>query len=152
MYVFLMSSCAHVISDDIRHRADKDMPLEAVFLDPDAYRGKVLIIGGTIVNSVNKKEGTYIEVVEKPLNYRGVPVYSDSSFGRFLVVHDGFLDTAIFSKGRHITVAGEIIGKEMRKLDEMDYPYLFIKSMEVRLLDPDRGTPIHFGIGVSHSF
>jgi len=144
--------CAHVISEEIRGRADSSISLSSVFKNPDAYRGSVVIVGGTIVNAVNKNEGTYLEVAEKPLNYRGVPKYSDSSYGRFIIVYPGFLDSALFSKGRHVTVAGEVIGTRIQKLDEMDYSYLFLKSIEIHLAGPDRGIPVYFGIGVSHSF
>jgi len=153
LVILLISvGCAHVISKDIRGRADNSISLSSVFRNPDAYRGSVVIVGGTIVNAVNKNEGTYLEVAEKPLNYRGIPKYSDSSFGRFILVHPGFLDAALFSKGRHVTVAGEVIGTRIQKLDEMEYPYLFLKSIEIHLAGPDRGIPVHFGIGVSHSF
>jgi len=144
--------CAHVISEDTRSRADSSLSLNAVFKNPDAYRGSVVIVGGTIVNAVNKNEGTYLEVVEKPLNYRGIPKYSDASYGRFIIIHSGFLDTEMFSRGRHITVAGEVIGTKVQRLDKMDYPYLFLKSIEIRIVHPDRGMPVYFGIGVSHSF
>lgn len=144
--------CAHVISEDIRSRVDTRVSLQEVFENPFVYRGSVVIVGGTIVGAVNKNDGTYIEVIEKPLNYRGVPKYSDSSYGRFIIVHRGFLDTELFSGGRYVTVAGEVIGSRVQKLDEMDYSYLFLRSVEIQLVRPDRGMPVHIGVGVSHSF
>jgi outer membrane lipoprotein len=154
IHVVLLFSfgCAHVISEDIRSRVDTGVSLQEVFENPVAYRGSVVIIGGTIVGSVNKNDGTYIEVIEKPLNYRGIPRYSDSSYGRFIIVHHGFLETELFSGGRYVTVAGEVIGSRVQKLDEMDYSYLFLKSIEIHLVQPHRRIPVFIGVGVSHSF
>jgi outer membrane lipoprotein len=144
--------CTHVISQNVRSRVDTGVSLHSVFKDPDAYRGRVIIVGGTIVDAVNRNDGTYIEVIEKPLNYRGVPEYSDSSYGRFIILHPGFLDTELFSRGKYITVAGEVIGSRVQKLDEMDYSYLFLKDIEIHLVHPHRRIPVFIGVGVSHSF
>lgn len=146
------SGCSHVISQNIRDRVDTSVSLHAVFKNPDTFRGSVVIAGGTIVGTENRNDGSYIEVIEKPLNYRGVPKFSDSSYGRFIVMHSGFLDSAVFSRGKHITVAGEVIGSRTQKLDEMDYSYLFLKAIEIQLVRPDRGIPVHIGVGISHSF
>lgn len=152
VFIFFCIGCSHVISHDIRSISDDQLSLSAVFKDPESYHGSIIIIGGTIVRTLNKDEGTYIEVIEKPLDYRGIPKHSDSSYGRFIVIHPGFLDGELFSKGRHVTVAGEIIGSRVQKLDEMDYSYLVLQSREIHLVRPGRGTAVYFGIGVSHSF
>jgi len=147
-----MSGCAHVISEDTRSRADTGVSLSELFQHPDAYRGRIVIAGGTIADALNRNDGTYIEVVQQPLNYRGIPKYSDHSFGRFIIVHQGYLDPALFSRGRYVTVAGEVIGSRIQKLDEMDSTYPVIKSIEIKLVHPDRGIPVYFGVGISHSF
>jgi len=150
--LFLVSGCAHVVSKDLRDRAEKNVPIPLLFRDPDAYKGRIFILGGTIVNVTNTDQGTYIEVLEKPLDSRGRPQYTDLSRGRFLVLYDGYLDTAVFSRGRQITVAGEVLGSRLRPLGDIDYSYLFVKSRGLYLIKPDYGIPIQIGIGVSHSF
>jgi len=150
--LLLHYGCTHVISEDVRSRVDNQLSLSAVFKQPETFRGSVVILGGTIVKTMNNNEGTFIEVVEKPLNYRGIPTYSDVSYGRFIVAHPGFLDSELFSGGRYVTVAGEVIGSRIQKLEEMDYSYLLLKGIEIHLVDPDKGIPVYIGIGVSHSF
>lgn len=148
----LVSGCAHVVSRDLRDKAEKTVPVTELFRDPEAYKGRIFILGGTIVNSANSPGKTYVEVVEKPLDYRGRPEYTDISRGRFLVLYEGYLDPAIFSGGRDVTVAGEVLGKEVRALGQINYSYLLMKSRDLYLLNPGYGLPIHFGIGIWHSF
>ncbi len=149
---FFTLGCAHIVSQDLRDRAVKELPTASLFKEPKAHKGKIVILGGSIVSSLNTQEGTYIEVVEKPLDYRGRPRYTDQSHGRFLVFYEGFLDTAIYSEGRNITVAGEVMGEKVRPLGEINYHYLLIKSRELHLLQPGQRMPIRFGIGIWQSF
>jgi len=144
--------CAHVVSKDLREQADKSVPVSELFRDPEAYKGKVFVLGGVIVDSANAPEGTYIEVLERPLDYRGRPLDTDISRGRFIILQEGYVDTEIFSRGREVTVAGEVIGTKVKPLGEIDYTYPLIKSMSLNLLRPGYDIPVHFGIGVFHSF
>ncbi len=146
--IFLVCGCAHIVSKDVRGQVDESLSKSMLFEDPDAYKGSIVILGGNIVSSVNTQEGTVIEVVEKSLDYRGRPKDIDRSLGRFLVWHKEYLDTAIFTRGRNITVAGEVVGKKVRKLGDIDYSYVFLKNRELHLLQPGARMPIHFGIGV----
>ncbi len=150
--VSLIAGCAHVVSKDLRDKAEKTVPVSELFRNPDTYKGRIFILGGTIVSSANTQEGTYIEVIEKPLECRDRPRYTDLTRGRFIVFYEGYLDTAIFSQGRNVTVAGEIMGTKVRPLGEIDYHYLLLKSRGLYLLQPDYDIPVQFGIGMSHSF
>ncbi|MEW6162772.1 MAG: Slp family lipoprotein [Nitrospirota bacterium] len=147
-----LSGCAHVISEELRVKAYGEPSTPILFKDPDAYKGRIIILGGVIVSSKNEKEGTYIEVLQKPLDYRGRPEDTDISFGRFIILYEGYLDTAVYTQGREVTVAGEVIGKEVRTLGEIQYPYLLIKSKEIHLFKPRYGIPIRFGIGIWKAF
>ncbi|NWF52646.1 MAG: Slp family lipoprotein [Nitrospirae bacterium] len=152
--IITLFGCAHIVSDELRQKAYGEPPAYALFKDPDSYKGRIVILGGVIISSTNTKEGTYIEVLQKPLDYRGRPEDTDISFGRFIVLYEGYLDTAVYSQGREITVAGEVIGKTFRPLNEIQYPYLLIKSKEIHLLEARYNLPLHFGIGIGvwHAF
>ncbi len=150
--LLFLSSCAHVVSPGLREQADKEITAQALFSNPDAYRGKLVILGGTIARATNTEKGTYIEVVQKPLDYRGMPKDTDATYGRFLILYNGYLDAAIYSRGREVTVAGEVLGKTVRPLDEIQYTYPLIKSRELYLLEPGRTLPIWLGIGVGATF
>ena len=150
--ILLITGCTHVVSKETRDMSGKGIQIPLLFNDPDAYKGDTVILGGDIVISQNTPEGTYIEVVQKPLDYRGRPVQTDRSQGRFLVLHEGFLDNTIYSRGRYVTVAGVVQGRKVRPLGDTDYSYLFIKSREIHLVQPGERFPVRFGVGIFHVF
>jgi outer membrane lipoprotein len=150
--ILAVTGCAHLVSQEIRDTVDSDLSVEELFKNPDAFKGEIVILGGIIIDSRNTKEGTYIEVLQKPLNYRGIPRDTDISHGRFIVLSPGFVDTAVFSRGRAVTSAGEVIGKKVLPLDEIEYPYVLIKSRELHLTEQSYGMPVNVGIGIWGSF
>lgn len=150
-FIFFIMGCAHVVPKEIRERSE-EIPTIALIKNPDAYKGKFVILGGIIISSKNTVDGTYIEVLQKNLDYRGRPEITDISHGRFIIFYDGYIDTAIYSQGREITVAGEVFGKTIRPLGEIQYPYLLIKSRELYLFKPKYEIPIRFGISIWTTF
>lgn len=164
--IFLLSGCAHVISKDLRLKSDPYLTLGQVRQNPDGFKGKMVIWGGEIVETVNQKESaTQIEVFQKPLGWRGEPRESISSEGRFLILVDKYLDPYIFQTGRKVTVVGEILGAKMKALGEMDYRYPLLSGKQIHLWpeyasypypyyydDPWWGYPYwHWGFGF-HSY
>ena len=130
--VLLLSGCAHVISKDLRDAADQDVPFREILKNPSAYKGKSVVWGGEIIETTNKQDGTtLIEVFQRSLNWREEP--TGSSEGRFLVRVESYLDSYVYSKGRKITVAGEILGEDVRPLGEMDYRYPLVLSKQLHL-------------------
>ena len=126
-----ISGCAP-ISSELRSQADKDLAVDQVSEKPDAYKGKLVIWGGEIIKTTNRKDGsTLIDVLERPLSWNEEPKLSDESAGRFLVEVQRFLDPQIFRRGRKITVAGEIIGSTEKPLGEMQYVYPLLMSRQI---------------------
>jgi outer membrane lipoprotein len=152
LVVTSLLGCAHVISQELRERADKELSFAALLKDPDRYVGRFVIFGGIIASTANTEVGTYIEVVQKALDFRGRPENTDVSGGRFLILSERYLDSAIYSQGTEVTVAGEVIGKRVRPLGEIQYAYPLIKSSEIHLFTQRSGIPIHFGIGIFKTF
>jgi outer membrane lipoprotein len=135
LIVFLfLTGCAHVISKDLRIKAQPPLTFKEAFQNPDAYRGRTVIWGGDIVKTINQKDGTtLIEVFQRPLGWKEEPKVGPASGGRFLVLAEKYLDPYIFRKGRKITVAGEILGVQIRPLGEMDYRYPLLSSLQIYL-------------------
>jgi len=132
--LFLLSGCAHVISKDIRSHSDLSLTLRQVRQNPDDYKGKSVVWGGDIVQTINQKDGTtLIEVFQMPLGWRGEPKETLSSDGRFLILVEKYLDPYIYQKGRKITVAGEILGEKIKPLGEMGYKYPLLLSKQIYL-------------------
>lgn len=133
LILFLLPGCVYVISRDVRREVTPDLSFKEVIKDPDAHKGKIVLWGGTIIDSKNLKEGTQIVVLQKDLNSWGRPKESDKSQGRFIILDPGYLDTAIYRKKREITVAGEITGQKVLPIDEIDYTYPVLFPREIHL-------------------
>jgi len=131
--LFFFSGCAPVISRDILQQVDTTIDFKSVSEKPESYRNEMVLWGGVIISARNLKEGTLIEVLQKPLGYRGEPASGDYSEGRFLALFDGYLDTAVYSKDREVTVAGIVKGRRMQLLDEIEYAYPLIGVKELHL-------------------
>lgn len=133
--VFLLSSCVHVISKPMVQEAagTRGVPFTAVIKDIDGFRGKTFIWGGFIVSTENTGEGTYIEVVQNPIDGYGRIKDPDQSGGRFLAFSDSQLDPLIFGRGRELTVAGELVGKKKRSFGDTEYVYPVIQIKEQHL-------------------
>jgi outer membrane lipoprotein len=131
--LFAFSGCAPVISKQLRAKVAKELTLSEVLKNPEAYKGKTVLWSGVIISSVNLKEGTMIEVLQKPADTRGKPKDVDESEGRFLALNPGYLDVAIYNGGRKVTVAGEVQGKKIQRLGEIDYTYPLISAKKIHL-------------------
>ena len=106
--VFLLNACTPVISPQLMDQVDRDIGYSSLASRPDEFKGKIVLLGGTIVQTIPKPDQTEIEVVQKQLSSSGEPYLTDKSEGRFLVVVDRFLDPAIYRPGRDLTVAGAV--------------------------------------------
>ena len=152
----LASGCAHVISEELRRQVPPELTFGEVIRGPAKYRGNIVLWGGVIIKSTNTREGTLIEVLEKPLGFRGQPKDGDLSQGRFLASHPEFLDPSIYGMGRKITVIGEILGQKTLPLDEIEYTYPLISAKEIHLWErqraywPGPGWHFHLGLGFYH--
>ena len=131
--LFSIAGCAPVISKQLREQVSKALTLNVVLEDPGAYKGKTILWSGVIIRSVNLKEGTMIEVLQKPADMQGKPKDVDKSEGRFLALNPGYLDVAIYNGGRKVTIVGEIQGKKVQPLGEIEYIYPLIKVKEIHL-------------------
>jgi outer membrane lipoprotein len=137
----LVAGCAPVISPQLMAQVDRELDYRALAADPAAARGKTVLLGGTIVQTVPKPGQTEIEVVQKDLDSSAAPRLTDRSAGRFLVVSEKFLDPAVYSPGRDLTVAGEVMDPQTRRIGEIDYRYPVIQERELRLWPP--GPPMY---------
>ncbi len=113
-------------------------PFRDIQKAPELYAGKTVLWGGVIIETTSKKDETLIKVVQTELDIIKRPHDLDISGGRFLVRYPGFLDPAIYEKGREITVIGKIAGKEIIPLGEVLYTYPVILAKDIYLWEkPD---------------
>jgi len=129
----LLNACAPVISPQLMEQVDRNLTYGSLASRPDEAKGKIVLLGGTVVQTVPKAKETEIEVVQKQVSSSGEPYLTDKSEGRYLVVVDRFLDPAIYRPGRDITVAGKVQGSVLRRLGEIEYRYPVIAALEIYL-------------------
>jgi outer membrane lipoprotein len=134
----LLKGCTYAISPEMAERADKTVSFEMVQTDPDTFKGKIILVGGTIAGTSTTKQGTLIEVIQKPLDYWGKPKRTDMPGGRFLVLSPAFLNVMLFSPGRDVTVAAEVEGTRSKALGEMEYSYPVFVAKELKLWPSER--------------
>jgi len=142
--LFSFTGCAPVISKQLREQIAKELTLSEVLKDPQAYKGKIVLWSGVIITSVNLKEGTMIEVLQKPADIQGRPKDVDESEGRFLALYPGYLDVAIYNGGRRVTVAGELKGKKIQRLGEIEYTYPLISAREIHLWPVEKKDRVYY--------
>ena len=143
--VLLLSGCAHVVSKDLRARTDPSLTFRQVLQDPKAYIGKYVVWGGEIIQTTNQQDGTtMIEVFQRPLGWQDNPKETSPSEGRFLVTVPKYLDPYVFSKGREVTVAGEIQGERIRPIGEMQYRYPVVSGDQVHIWREYYSSPYYY--------
>ncbi len=130
--------CAHIFPKDILNQVDSEISFEALLKDPGVFKGKVVLLGGVIVKTENRKNGTLLEIYQTGMNSYGRPINTDVSQGRFLALYDGFLDSEIYSKGRKITIAGVVDGEEVMEIGEIDYHYPYLSVRELHLWEEEQ--------------
>ncbi len=146
---FIITGCRPPFPKATMDRVNQSVSFKELHKDPVKYTGSLVMLGGMIVTAKNTKEGTLIEILQKPLDTDGRPLQTDATDGRFLLLSDSFLDTAVFHPGRLVTAIAEVAGKQELPLDDIMYQYPYCTSRELHLWGPYSGPRFMFGIGVS---
>ena len=136
--LLFLAGCTHIISDTSLGRADRSIEFGALRKDPDAFRGKFVILGGLVTGVRQTGEGVQLEVVEQPLDSEEMPDASAGSGGRFLVNLPPDVGYATFKPGVLVTMAGEVVGKAVKPLDNVEYTYPVIVVKEIHIIVPPR--------------
>jgi outer membrane lipoprotein len=145
----IATGCAPVFPREVTDRIDRHISFQQLQSNPEKFKGTWLMLGGVIVSVKNMKEGTLLEILQKPLDSDGRPLETDRTFGRFLVDSDQFLDSAVYRLDRRITVVGKVIGQKTLPLDEITYQYPLLSAETLHLWSPASSPHFFFGIGVS---
>jgi outer membrane lipoprotein len=148
-------ACAPVISSEVRAGLDPSLPYAQIAASPEAYIGRKLILGGTIVEVRNLRDGTRLEILQYPITRRGRPRTDATSGGRFLVFTPKYLEREVYRPGRAVTVAGRLAAVQSLPLGETVYTYPQLEPQELHLWEAGGEFPqLHFsfGFGFSKSF
>ena len=137
----LSTGCSHALSPAVRQQVDSTLSLAQLRTAPETYKDRIMMLGGDILSTRNLAEGTLIEVLHKPLDGTDRPRATDYTDGRFMVLCEGYLEPAIYSKGRQITLAGRVLGTRTDTVGEVAYVYPLFACLEVHLWPPRPNLP-----------
>ena len=146
-----LAACTQAIPEESLKKVDPNLSFQMLIKDPESYQGKNILVGGQILGTTVREGETWVEVLQKPLDWEHKPKDTDESFGRFLIRFESFADPAIYTAGKKITVLGEVLGKKVQPLREMDYAYPVLIPRDHHLWKPEDLTTsptFHFGVGV----
>jgi len=103
--------------------------------------------GGVILETRPETDFTCFEILSRQLEKSMRPEVSDQDNGRFIACKPGFYDPETFKKGREVTLTGELIYMDVRKVGEYDYHYPVV-DIEFMSLWPKRRLVVrnmHYG-------
>ncbi len=143
-----IAGCAPTFSREALDKVDRSITFSELQSNPDRYQGKWVMLAGVIINARNTQEGTFIEVLQTPMDKRGRPRDTDATEGRFIIASPQFLDSAVYHAGKRISVVGEAAGQKVQPLGETQYRYPVVTPRELRLWEPRTEPQFSFGLGV----
>lgn len=121
--VVIMSGCATQPPEPIREDIPVNPTIAQVQQNFSKYKGSRVRWGGEIYSVENLKNQTKVEVIERPLDSIARPQAVDVSNGRFIVIFEGFMEPSLFTKGRFVTVVGNIADMVTGTIGGYDYKY-----------------------------
>lgn len=130
-----------VMSARTMAEADPPLPFPVLAAKAGDFEGRVVILGGYVLEVRNRGQHTVLVVLQAPLSGSQEPVDADRSQGRFMVLHDQFLDPEVFTKGRKVTVGGVVNGVTTEAIGEDPYDYLTLASREIFLWEREEYLP-----------
>jgi len=90
--------------------------------------------GGQIIKVEPKADTTCFEIIARTLDMAARPErMKEGSDGRFIACHAGFYDPEVYTRGRDITVVGNVTGTERGKVGEYDYTYPRVEATSIYL-------------------
>jgi len=121
----------HTLSPAVRQQIDTTLSLTQLHTTPEAYKDRIVMLGRDVLSTRNLTEGMLLEVLQKPLDATDRPLATDRTEGRFMTLCKGYLDPAVYSKGRQVTLAGRVLGMRTDTIGEITYGYCWRTSLLV---------------------
>ncbi len=143
-WLLLLWACAQesVISPSLQHELDTSVTFAQLKQSPDRYRGRLILLGGEVLNAKRLKEGTRVEILQLPLGDDQRPRRDrTNSEGRFLAFQKEFLDPATLPASTRVTIAGEVTGSQTLPLDEIEYTYPTLAIIELKVWPAEESLP-----------
>jgi outer membrane lipoprotein len=146
--LLLLSSCTTVIRKDLLDSGTRDFSLQELTRNPEQYKGKRFILGGTVARTTRTEEGSLVDALYVSVDSSGY-LRNMQPDGRFLALFPkemGMLDPALYTSNRHITLAGIFTGVQPSRIGEMGYLFPEFRVEQIYLWPRSRYNPYyHWG-------
>lgn len=123
-----LTGCSSHLPENIKNPPAINPKLPVVQTNLTQYLSTNVRWGGVIATVENQKNGSQLEIVAYPLTDNGKPIIDQNSTGRFIAITGEFLEPTIYKSDRLITIAGTILGNQIKNIGA--YPY---NHIEVRM-------------------
>ena len=149
--LFLLVACASGPGYD-EHQVNLAVTPRSAVAEQDMLHGQSVLWGGVILNTINMKSMTRLEVLAYPLDSSQMPLRDRDPLGRFILEKQGYLEPATYKEGRLITTMATIVGTDHGQVGGVEYTYPLIEAEDIYLWPRDSEdtgrSRVHFGIGV----
>ncbi|HHJ36087.1 MAG TPA: hypothetical protein ENJ87_10015 [Gammaproteobacteria bacterium] len=135
--VVLLTACSSQVPIEIKQPLDGSPDLTQVRQQTAAYLSRKVRWGGVILKTENKQNSSELTIIAQPLNDEGKPYDADQSSGRFIAIMDKFMEPQLYSPDRKITITGQVLRTETRRVGEFPYEYPIIQVEHYYLWPPE---------------
>ena len=149
--LLLLSGCAPVLNKEHMTEGAREFQLSQLVETPEAFKGKLFILGGVIVETKLAEKGSLVEALYIPVSASGYLEDTSLHQGRFLAIYSrskGILDPMIYKKGRDVTIAGTFLEVRKGKIDDMEYTYPVFDVRQLYLHKENQNWPFGW-VGLS---
>lgn len=149
MLSVFITACAH-LPPDIENPPRHDLSYQKALANIKNFHTAPLRWGGEVIGVENLQDSSLVQVLYYPLNGDGKPQTEKKPLGRFVIKTPEFLDPAIYTHGRLVTVAGTLSGTIERKVGEKSLSLPLVTATTLHLW-PLRTRDIYspgFGFGL----
>jgi outer membrane lipoprotein len=129
----VVSGCGGLIPSEFREKIQRDVSLQNLQQDPEAYKGQLVLLGGEIRDVKNSEDGDTVEVLHRPLNTSSRPNLIGESEGRFVIkLTKEVSPEKSYREGQPLTVVGEVMEEaESRAGKDIPSPILLARYLHL---------------------
>ena len=149
-----LGGCASDVPLVIREPPADNPTLADAQTNPTAFVNRRVRWGGIIRSMRSVENRTEVDILAKALRSDGRPEAGVVWLGEFLASSDGFLDPAVYSAGREVTVYGDFKTVLVRNIGTRPYLYPLVKAAQLYVWTGQREygyddwyPPFHLGLG-----
>ncbi len=143
----LIAACASpVIRQEYLQTGARNVEPDVLASHPENYKGKLVVLGGIIVNTTVTDKESVVEAIFVPVDDKGY-LENAAGPGRFLAIwprSNGILDPMIYRRNRRITVAGTFVGTRQGKIGKATYTFPVIDALQIFLWKVPRYYPAYY--------